>query len=386
MLRRLGFLIAAALSAAGLLLSATGAGTPRSAALLPAKAGTILYSRTGGSSDGTIWTAKADGSGDNQITVGDVPRLSPNGKMIVFLKGGGTNNFARGSVWVRKLSNGAETLIYPNSDFVVNFSWTTDGQRIVFDSGCSVLRMDADGTDVITLFGGDCFSDAPVSPDGATFAFHNQYTGIGLANIDGGNKHFIASTVGGFWPMWSPNGKLLSYVGSDGNLYKIRPDGSGQRKLTTLASGEAFNGAAPWTGDGANLIAAGTVGGTTGLWVVPAGGGTPSRPIAITAGAAPFFAGTFAAKPTVTLATPSSGARGSSVAVTLTGTNFGVGAKLTFLAGSGVSLSGDPVVKSATTVKATFVVDAGAPTGDVKVTVTNPGGQKGSCTCFTVTP
>jgi Tol biopolymer transport system component len=386
MLRHPRFAIAAALSAAVLLT--TSANSPPGAPPLPAKAGTILYSRTGGAADGTIWTANADGSGDHQITVGDVPRLSPNGKMIVFLKGGGTANFARGNVWVRKLSNGAETLIYPNGDFVVNFSWTPDSQHILFDFGCGINRMDPDGSNIVPLFGADCFSDAPtVSPDGSQFAFHNQFNGIGLANIDGSNKHMLAGTVNGVWPTWSPDGKLISFFNlSDHNLYRIKPDGSGMKKLTNLTAPDAFTDTALWTGDGASLIAAGTIGGVTGLWVVPAAGGTPTGPIALRAGADPFFAGTFAAKPSLVSASPGSGARGTTVATTLTGTAFGVGATVTFPAGSGVSLAGAPVVKSSTTIKAKFKIDAGAPAGGVKVTVTNPGAQKGSCTCFTVTP
>ena len=85
--------------------------------------------------------------------------------------------------------------------------------------------------------------------------------------------------------------------------------------------------------------------------------------------------------PTLTSVSPSSGAAGASVPVTLTGTNFITGATVA-VSNPGVTVSGVTVV-SATQITATFAIAANAATGAANVTVTTSGGTTGAAT-FTV--
>ena len=87
--------------------------------------------------------------------------------------------------------------------------------------------------------------------------------------------------------------------------------------------------------------------------------------------------------PTLTSVSPNQGTSGSTVAVTLTGTNFVVGATTVVVAGGGVTVA-NVVVGSATSLTANFVVDAAATAGPRTVTVTTAGGTSGPQT-FTVT-
>jgi hypothetical protein len=80
---------------------------------------------------------------------------------------------------------------------------------------------------------------------------------------------------------------------------------------------------------------------------------------------------TYAATPTITGVSPSSGSTAGGTAITITGTNFAAGATVTF---GGVAATGVTVVSS-TSITAT--TPAGAA-GAVTVTVTNPGSQSGS--------
>ena len=86
------------------------------------------------------------------------------------------------------------------------------------------------------------------------------------------------------------------------------------------------------------------------------------------------------AAPTLTSISPNTGIRGTSVAVTLTGTNL---AGATINAGTGITVSGTTVNGAGTSVTATFAIAAGATVGARSITVTTPGGTTGGVT-FTV--
>ena len=86
--------------------------------------------------------------------------------------------------------------------------------------------------------------------------------------------------------------------------------------------------------------------------------------------------------PTLTSVAPNQGIRGETVAVTLTGTNFVVGATTVAVAGGGVTVT-NVVVGSSTSLTASFVLDPTAAAGPRTVTVTTAGGTSGAQT-FTV--
>jgi len=88
--------------------------------------------------------------------------------------------------------------------------------------------------------------------------------------------------------------------------------------------------------------------------------------------------------PTVSSATPNSVAAGENAAITVTGTNFQPGAKLSANV-TGVTFSGTTTASS-TQLTSTVTVSPTATPGAVKLTVTNPdGGRSAACACLTVT-
>ena len=88
-------------------------------------------------------------------------------------------------------------------------------------------------------------------------------------------------------------------------------------------------------------------------------------------------------QPTLAGVSPSQGAQGATVAVTLTGTNFVVGATTVNFSGAGVTVT-NVVVASGTSLSASFVLDPAAAVGARTVTVTTAGGTSGGQT-FTIT-
>ncbi len=87
--------------------------------------------------------------------------------------------------------------------------------------------------------------------------------------------------------------------------------------------------------------------------------------------------------PTLTSVSPNQGIRGTTVAVTLTGTNFVAGATTVTVSGGGVTVT-NVIVSSATSLTANFVLDPAAAEGPRTVTVTTAAGTSGAQT-FTVT-
>ena len=88
--------------------------------------------------------------------------------------------------------------------------------------------------------------------------------------------------------------------------------------------------------------------------------------------------------PTLALISPNTGVRGTTVAVTLTGTNFTTsGTTVNFTTGTGITVTGTTVVNS-TTITTNFVIATAAGLGPHNVRVTTPGGNSGTLP-FTVT-
>ncbi|MBS0375951.1 MAG: hypothetical protein JSR73_15335 [Proteobacteria bacterium] len=95
------------------------------------------------------------------------------------------------------------------------------------------------------------------------------------------------------------------------------------------------------------------------------------------------FTVTAPAPATLTSILPTSGTRGTSVGVTLTGTNFTPGSTLA-VSGNGITVSGVTIVSS-TSITATFAITTGANETGRNVTVTNNSGTASNAVTFTVT-
>ncbi len=129
----------------------------------------------------------------------------------------------------------------------------------------------------------------------------------------------------------------------------------------------------------------------TANFVLSAASATGARSVTVTTAAGTSGAQTFtinlppgAGTPTLTSVSPSEGVRGTTVAVTLTGTNFVVGATTTNVAGGGVTVN-TVVVGSTTSLTASFVLDPVAAVGPRIVTVTTAGGTSAP-QAFTIHP
>jgi dipeptidyl aminopeptidase/acylaminoacyl peptidase len=193
------------------------------------------------------------------------PRISPDGKQAAVVSDDDQNNPFL-SVYELSQATALRRLTFQNADHPV---WTRDGQRLIFDSGGTVLWQRADGNGAAeeltkpkeTVEGG--YSSSAVSPDGKILLLRASANAgdVWSVSLDGDHKtqslisgqqnqsqayfspdgrwivymsvesgqpeiyvepfpptgsKYQITTTGGMSPLWSPDGKQIFYIGITG--------------------------------------------------------------------------------------------------------------------------------------------------------------------------
>jgi Tol biopolymer transport system component len=171
-------------------------------------------------------------------------------------------------------SNPRPFLPHPELDY--NASFSADGDWIIFTSerneSADIYRAHPDGSRLERLTDDPAFDDqGALSPDGKFLAFVSSRSGqadIWILELGTRKLRNITNHPGGdFRPAWSPDGQWIAFSsdrdskkpkGAGGfetlhstEIYLIRPDGSGLRRVTHL---EAFAGSPRWSADGKRLL------------------------------------------------------------------------------------------------------------------------------------
>ncbi len=308
----------------------------------------IIYSRlptdlnqspTGANSP-TIWAVGQDGANDRQIAVGMEPRISDDGRFLLFRRivaaAGDAFHYnpyasqAQGNLWVRDLTNNSETMIFDFSSgnrrlFGYYFSPESNqgNYQIIFDYGTLFYKINLEGTGAVALdpyFGGGVPREGDFFPvlrrgDSLIVANSRDRSSFGLMtrNLDSTPPFNMPNTTGNDYnPSWSNDNQFVGFTtlrvngclnfdsSADGCNYpyffnkinKIKPDGLNRTLLSDL-SGSNTNGIAfgnIWTDDNSKIIAAARINNVAGLYAFNTNGGTYTR-IPISAGNAPDFVG-----------------------------------------------------------------------------------------------
>jgi len=194
-----------------------------------------------------VFVVNADGSGATNLTqdnpgVDHRPAWSPDGTRIAFLSRRG----GQPGLWLMHADGSDPYVLYPDS--VQAFAWSPDGTRIAMQkpigpgltAEITVMNV-ADGVEDTLTNNSDWDGSPTWSPDGTRIAFTGERNGIRsifVVNADGTGMRELSidSTTDEGSPTWSPDGEWIAFISSNveeyGDIWVIRPDGSGLARLT----------------------------------------------------------------------------------------------------------------------------------------------------------
>ncbi len=129
--------------------------------------------------------------------------------------------------------------------------------------------------------------DPTWSPDGRKIAYvtplNSDTAEIWVVNANGGGlRRLTRNAMEHREPAWSPNGRWLTFVGIHAfgeppwDIYLVRPDGSGQRRLTRSRKNRFGAVDAAWSPNGQRITFASDRDGDTEIYVMSADG-SPQR-------------------------------------------------------------------------------------------------------------
>ncbi len=148
--------------------------------------------------------------------------------------------------------------ITDSSGLITHFSWSPDGQRLVFDSDrdgdAEIYTIKIDGSDLTQLTSNSTYDLDPAwSPDGTQIAYIAYDSGsktINLMNVDGSDSQFL---VDGKTPAWSPNGSAIAFGRYEDGIYTIAV-GSGKTTRLTDSSRHGEDFYPEWSPDGSLIL------------------------------------------------------------------------------------------------------------------------------------
>lgn len=180
------------------------------------------------------------------------------------------------ALFVAAADGGDEHALLDTKDTDYDPVWAPDNKSIVFTSerngSAELYRVKPDGTGLTQLTKDPAYDDqAAFSPDSKQLVFVSTRGGAAnLWTMDLSTlraKQLTSGRDGDFRPSWAPDGKWIAFSSGRDNpmpfahgrwerlqladIYIMRPDGSGLRKLTT---GGNFCGSPKWTSDSSRII------------------------------------------------------------------------------------------------------------------------------------
>lgn len=248
---------------------------PAATAVAPTPELAIVSSRDG---NAELFLARRDGQILRRITrhraVDGSPRWSPDGTRILFV----SNRDGDDEVYVVGVDGSGLRRLTRNAVRDETPAWSPDGRRIAFvrERARDVLElwtMDADGREAKRLVRASRNVNEQAyspdwSPDGSTIVFSSNRPGDGNPELyrvraDGTGLTRLTRTAGDpetlgddAMPSYSPDGRTIVFtsnrLGRNSELWVMRADGSGQRRLAVRPRTDDVG--ARWSPDGTRLV------------------------------------------------------------------------------------------------------------------------------------
>lgn len=190
---------------------------------------------------GTIRKLTRNAAADTQ------PTWSPDGRSIAFV----STRKGSAELFTMRADGSRVRRVTREAGFVFLATWSPDGRRIAYGAldgmDLEIFSIRPDGTrrrNLTRTSGLDGLGDW--SPDGRRIVFHSRRL-VGMEGLiwtmspDGSDPEQVTATGDQLFPMWLPKGQRIVYQQSDGSdfeLFTIRPDGTGKRRLTRNTQNE----------------------------------------------------------------------------------------------------------------------------------------------------
>jgi TolB protein len=234
----------------------------------------------------TTWKKIWSRNPDYELTLtGIMPSFNPTGDRFVMTGRPEAGTVLGASVSVAATgTNTAEILYQDKSRNVLGPQWSPRGDTIVFgigifnaffngfnglflkqedraEGGAQIAMINADGSGFHELTTGPNNNSFPsMAPDGRRFVYRSfgpEGDGLRIMNIETKTSTMLSPGYDNF-PLWSPRGDLIMFSRlAEGNyeIYTIKPDGSGMKRLTNARGNDAHMG---WSPDGEFIVFAST--------------------------------------------------------------------------------------------------------------------------------
>ena len=233
----------------------------------------------------TTWVKAFSRNPQYALTLtGILPAFNATGDTFV-MTGRPTNGVLGASLQVAKAGSNTASVIYQDTNRnVMAPSWSPGGDTILFgigvynlffngfngtvlksedriEGGAQIAIVHPDGTGYREVTSGPNNNGFPsMAPDGKRIVFRSfgpDGEGLRIMNLD---TKAVTTLTKGYdnFPLWSPRGDLIMFsrvVQGDYEIYTIRPDGTGVKRLTVSKGNDAHMA---WSPDGEHIVFAST--------------------------------------------------------------------------------------------------------------------------------
>lgn len=121
---------------------------------------------------------------------------------------------------------------------LIDLNWSPRGRIAYTTLSGRIYTIDANGRHRRMLTRGE---EPNWSPDGRTIVFRGPTGSLELMAANGSGVRVLRAATDGFDPVWSPDGSQVAFTlngfsDTDGGIYAIGADGSGERQLAQLTA------------------------------------------------------------------------------------------------------------------------------------------------------
>ncbi len=252
-------------------------GAIRAAAWSPDGARVVFNKRVPGAPRAWWKTYSRNPAYELRLVAGSIPAFSPSGDQFA-MSAHPAAGPSLSALEVTATATGETRIVYQDKTRnVLAGAWSPDGKKIIFglgpfsaffdgfhseflkpggdrvEGGAAVAIVNADGSGFRELTPASDNNAFPsFAPDGKRFVyrtFSKDGNGLRIMNLDGGGTSKLTDGYDNF-PLWSPRGDLIMFArlaGGTYDVYTIRPDGSGLKRLT---NGHGNDAHMAWSPDG----------------------------------------------------------------------------------------------------------------------------------------